>query len=280
MISGTIFHLTRIPLTVWFEVIWQFTTPKSGVSAAHLHRVLPIGSYQTAWTILGKLRQVMDQDQKAPLVGTVEIDEAFFGGPRPGVRGRGAAGKVLIAGAVEITTSGWGRTRLQVIPDAKTATLQNFVQATVSPGAHVITDGLGSYPTALGRYEHHPINISATRRPAHESLPAVHRVFSLAQRMIEGTYQGAGTAEHLQEYLDEFVFRFNRRKSHHRGLLFLRLLQAAVSSQPVTYRQLVRVPRNKPVPPPGVHGPRSQPGSLAVPPEVRPWRNAPLDPPW
>lgn len=280
VISGTIFHLTRTPLTVWFEAIWHVTTPKSGVNASHLHRVLPIHSYQTVWTMLGKLRQLMDQAEKAPLVGRVEVDEAFLGGPRQGVRGRGALGKALVAGAVEITPGGWGRARLRVIPDAKATTLRTFVQSIVSPGAEVVTDGLVSYPPALTEYAHEPINISATGRPAHEALPAVHRVFSLAKRMIEGTYQGAGTPEHLQEYLDEFVFRFNRRKSRHRGMVFLRLLQAAVTSGPVTYRQLVKVPREKPTCPPGVTGPRRRPGSLAVPPGQRPWRNAPSDLLW
>lgn len=280
VISGTIFHLTRTPLTVWFEAVWHFTTPKSGVNAAHLHRVLPIHSYQTAWTMLSKLRQVMDQTERSPLVGRVEVDETFLGGPRPGIRGRGALGKVLVAGAVEITTGGWGRTRVQVIEDTKTATLKEFVRATISAGAEVVTDGLGSYPPALEGYEHEPINISATGRPAHQSLPAVHRMFSLAKRMIEGTYQGAGTPEHVQEYLDEFVFRFNRRNSHHRGLLFLRLLQASVSGEPVPYRQLVKVPKQKPVSPPGVTGPRQRPGTLAVPPQLRPWRDAPSDLLW
>lgn len=270
--SGTVFHRTRTPLTVWFEAVWLVTASKSGVSASHLHRVLPISSYQTAWTILGKLRQVMTTAESEPLTGRVEVDETFFGGPRSGVRGRGAAGKSLVAGAIEITDRGWGRARLSVIPDASADTLQTFVQSNVDAGSTVVTDAWRSYPRALGGYTHVPFNVSASGRPAHESLPAVHRLFALVKRTLEGTYHGSGRGEHLPEYLDEFVFRFNRRHAHHRGLVFMRLLQRAVTGAPVTYRDLVRVPRAKAVRPPGVTGPRSRPGSLEVESRPRPWR--------
>lgn len=270
--SGTIFDKTRIPLTVWFETIWLVTVSKMGVSAAHLHRVLPISSYQTAWTMLAKLRQVMSPMGSAPLTGRVEVDETFLGGPRAGTVGRGALGKTLVAGAIEITDRGWGRARLAVIPDASAPTLRSFAHQTIAAGSTVITDGWRSYPPALDQYAHLPINISATRRPAHESLPAVHRLFALVKRSLEGTYQGAGSVEHLPEYLDEFVFRFNRRRSRHRGLVFYRLLQRAVVRQPVAYNDLVRVPRPKMIPSKGVPGPRSQPRSLELGTETRPWR--------
>ncbi|MFT4136624.1 IS1595 family transposase [Microbacterium sp.] len=270
--SGTIFDRTRTPLTVWFEAAWLMTTDKGGVSAAHLQRVLPISSYQTAWTILAKYRSVMTQTSGGLLEGVVEIDEAFFGGPRPGSPGRGAKGKTLVAGAIETGGSGWGRARLAVIPDASATSLETFTQAHVATGATIVTDGWPSYPPALTGYVHEPINISATGRPAHESLPAVHRVFALAKRMIEGTYQGAGTAEHLQEYLDEFVFRFNRRHSRKRGLVFMRLLQRSVHADPMTYQNLVRVPVAKPVKPTGLSGPRSRPGTLDTTHEHLPWR--------
>lgn len=275
--SGTLFHRARTPLTVWFEAVWLVTASKSGVSASHLHRVLPISSYQTAWTMLGKLRQVMSTADSAPLTGRVEVDETFIGGPRPGARGRGALGKVLVAGAIEITERGWGRARLAVIADASAASLKTFVQANVEPGSVVVTDAWRSYPSALEGYTHVPFNVSVSGRPAHESLPAVHRLFALVKRMIEGTYQGSGSTEHLPEYLDEFVFRFNRRRSRHRGLVFMRLLQRAMTGGPVTYRDLVHVPRAKAVPPPGVTGPRSRPGSLEVEPHSRPWRYRPSD---
>lgn len=271
--SGTIFDKTRTPLTVWFEAVWLVTASKSGVSASHLHRVLPISSYQTAWAMLGRLRQVMSTAESAPLTGTVEVDETFIGGPRPGVAGRGARGKTLVAGAIELTEHRWGRARLAVIPDASAESLKSFVENNVEPGSTVITDGWTAYPPALHGYVHEPFNVSASGRPAHESLPAVHRLFAQVKRTLDGTYQGAGTVEHQDEYLDEFIFRFNRRHSRHRGLVFMRLLQRAIAGAPVTYRDLVRTSRTKAVPPPGVAGPRSKPGSLDIESGSRPWRD-------
>lgn len=157
--------------------------------------------------MLAKLRQVMLPAGSSLLTGRVEVDETFIGGPRAGMTG----------------TVHWARRWW----------------------APVITDGCRSYPPALDRYSHQPINISVTHRPAHEALPAAHRLFVLVKRSLEGTYQGAGSVEHLPEYLNEFVFRFNRRHSRHRGLVFFRLLQRDVTSQPVAYNDLVRVPRPK-----------------------------------
>jgi hypothetical protein len=136
----------------------------------------------------------------------------------------------------------------------------------------VATDAWSSYPSALAGYRHDQLNVSKSDKPAHESLPAVHRLFTLVKRFVEGTYQGSGAAEHLQEYLDEFIFRFNRRASRYRGLVFLRLLQRAVGTGPVPYRDLVRVGRPKTVPAKGVAGPRVQPGSLEIVAVDRPWR--------
>lgn len=273
--SGTIFDKTRVPLTVWFEVVWLVTSSKTGVPAAHLHRVLPIASYQTAWAMLARLRQVMTSAEGALLSGRVEVDETFIGGPRPGVRGRGARGKTLVAGAIEINDTGWGRARMAVIDDATTASLKAFAAKTIAPESIVVTDGLNSYPSALQGYEHQAISVAASGRPAHESLPAVHRLFSLAKRTLEGTYQGAGTAGHLPEYLDEFIFRFNRRNSRHRGLVFLRLLQRSVDAPPVTYRDLVRDSQPKKTRPQGRTGPCSKPGSLDQAISPRPWRRSP-----
>lgn len=270
--SGTIFHRSRIPLTVWFEAAWLLTTNKAGVSAAYLHQVLPISSYQSAWTMLAKLRSVMGTTGSRKLSGTVEVDEMFIGGPRAGVRGRGAADKTLVAGAIEITEYGWGRARLAIIDDATAPTLKSFIQANIEPGSTVITDGLSSYPSALTGYDHQPVNVAASGRPAHELLPAVHRLFAQAKRMIEGTYQGSGSVGHRGEYLDEFIFRFNRRTSTHRGMVFYRLLQRAVAAEPVTYKDLVRDSKPKSLPPKGVPGPRAQPGSLEQVPLDRPWR--------
>lgn len=214
----------------------------------------------------------MDTSHSQPLTGRVEVDETFFGGPRPGKTGRGAAGKTLVAGAVEITERGWGRVRLAVIPDASASSLQAFVNANIAADATVVTDAWTAYPPALIDHHHEPLNVSASGRPAHESLPAVHRLFSLVKRELDGTYQGAGTAEHLAAYLDEFVFRFNRRHSRHRGLVFMRVLQRAIAADPTQYHALIRQQRPKPVPPAGIQGPRSQPGSLEGREPIYPWR--------
>lgn len=271
--SGTVLHRTRIPLTVWFEAAWLITASKTGVSAAHLHRVLPVSSYQSTWTLLSKFRQVMTTAESRKLEGRVEVDETFFGGPRPGVKGRGALGKTLVAGAV--SDHGWGRARLAVISDASKDSLQSFVRANIGAGAAVVTDGWPSYPPALTGYKHSPVNVSASKRPAHESLPAVHRLFAQVKRTLEGTYQGSASVEHLQEYLDEFVFRFNRCHAKHRGLVFLRLLARAVHAPPTTYKNLVKVQRAKSKPATGHTGPRTRPGTLEVTEVGYPWRTEP-----
>ncbi|MDN6554893.1 MAG: IS1595 family transposase [Bifidobacterium mongoliense] len=270
--AGTIFDKTRVPLTTWFEAIWLFTSSKAGVSAATLHRVLPISSYQTVWTMLGKLRAVLSQTDLEPLTGRVEVDETFIGGVTPGKAGRGAAGMGLGAGAVEFTENGGGRARMAIIADASAASLRGFITANIAPGSTIVSDAWKGYPPAMDGYDHEPLNVAASGGPAHESLPAIHRIFSLVKRLLEGTYQGGGSREHLQEYLDEYVFRFNRRHTRNRGLVFMRLLQRAVASGPVTYRALVRISRPKAIHPTGVQAEtRRRPGTLDV---------EPIDPPW
>jgi len=270
--SGTIFADTRTPLTVWFEAAWLMTVPKNGVSAMTLSRVLPIGSYQTAWTMLGKLRAAMSSVDKAKLSGVVEVDEWFHGGVVRG--GNGLDGKHLVAAAVERRPRGrgYGRVRLGIIPNRSGWELRRFIRATVEPGTLVITDGLSAYSRALAGYKHQICNESAPDAdPAHESLPGVHRVFSLAERWLLGTHQGGVQPEHLQEYLDEFAFRWNRRNTRHRGMVFYRLLQHAVGATPITYDKLAKIhaiPAATPSPP----GQRHLPGTLEATNSHRPWR--------
>lgn len=274
--TGTIFHGTRTPLTVWFEAVWHATSGKNGVSAKTLHRLLGFGSYQTAWTMLHRFRAAMVRPGRDHLVGTVEVDETFIGGVRPGKRGRGAAGKVLVAVAVEILKpKGFGRCRLRVIPNAQGASLRAFLLEAIEPGSVLVTDGLQSYMTAVADdYVHEPVILARSGEPAHVALAGVHRVAGLLKRWLLGTHQGAVEVDHLQGYLDEFAFRFNRRRSEFRGLLFRRLLEQAVQVGPVTYRSLVVNPtpkREKPKPP-AEH--RVGPASLAIAPEIiRPWLN-------
>jgi transposase-like protein len=255
--------------------VWFLTSQKDGVSALGLKRVLGIGSYETAWTMLHRLRMAMVRPGREKLSGDVEVDETAIGGVKPGKRGRGAAGKTLVAVAVERKSPrGFGRCRLQVIPDATAATLQRFLAENVETGAVIISDGLKSYPIAIGSdYVHQPVTIAGSGLPAHVPLPGVHRIASLVKRWLLSTHQGAVEGDHLQAYLDEFCFRFNRRSSRQRGLLFYRLLDQAVCTDPVRYDDLVVAPgpskRTSPVPP---RTKRVAVESLAGPRLQRPWR--------
>jgi len=214
--------------------------PEAGVSALGLQRVLGLGSYRTAWTWLHKLRRAMVRPGRELLDGAVEVDETLVGGVKPGKRGRGAEGKVLVVIAVERREGGPGRVRMRRIPDASADTLTEFVLEHVARGAEVHTDGWGGY-NDIGRYRfgHYVTNLSASSDPAHVVMPEVHRVASLLKRWLLGTHQGAVSHDQLDYYLDEFTFRFNRRGSRHRGLLFYRLLEGAMATEPHPYKALI-----------------------------------------
>lgn len=276
--AGTIFHHTKTPLTVWFATAWHMAAPKNGVSAKTLYRLLGFGSYQTAWAMLHRFRSAISHAEHDRLSGDVEVDETMIGGVRPGKRGRGAAGKALVAVAVEqMQPKGFGRCRIQVIPNAETGALRSFLLAHVEPGSTIHTDGLASYPGAAGtEYDHQSTSIKSSGKDAHEVLPGVHRVAALVKRWLMGTHQGSMGADHLQAYLNEFAFRFNRRGSRARGMLFYRLLQQSVAMHPMSFRDLVANPKprkagqDRPVPP-GVR--RTAPSSLHVPTPSNPWRS-------
>jgi len=260
--AGTIFDKTRTPLTVWFATAWRMVEGKAGVSATQVRREMELGSYQTAWVMLHRYRSVMARPGRDRLRGDVEVDESFLGGPEPGVSGRGALGKVLLAGAVELDQDRFGRARLGVIPDASAVSLSAFLDANVEPGSRVITDGWSAYPAATrDRYEHTGNSAADSGLAAHEALPTVHRVFSLMKGWLMGTMQGSVSPEHLQAYCDEWVFRFNRRNARSRGLLFHTLLRQAVEGQPVSYRSLRKAGRTRPAPQPA-RGARRLPPSL------------------
>jgi transposase-like protein len=233
--AGTLFQDTRKPLRVWFRALWQVTNPKGGTSALGLQRTLGLGSYPTAWLWLHKMRRAMVRAHRAQLTGRVEVDETFVGGEAIGNRGRSGAGKRLVAIAVEENGPRLGRIRMHFIPDASKASLHAFVRQTIAPGSLVHTDGWDSYKglAQLG-YKH---QISALKgrgkSAATQLLPRVHLVASLLKRWLLGTLQGSVSPQHLAFYLDEFTFRFNRRSSKSRGLLFYRLLQQAVAVDPI-----------------------------------------------
>jgi len=238
--AGTIFDKTRTPMTTWFAAVWYVTNQKNGVSALGLQRVLGLGSYETAWTMLHKLRRAMVRPDRDRLSGIVEVDETYVGGDEPGVRGRETHTKTPVAIAAEENGQGIGRIRLARIADVSADSLSPFVVEMIERGSVVHTDGWGGYIQVkdLG-YEHKVTNISRSGKQAHETMPRVHRVASLLKRWLLGTHQGAVSPEHLDYYLDEFTFRFNRRNSTRRGLLFYRLLEQAVETAPAPYERLV-----------------------------------------
>ena len=233
--AGTILEKTRTPLTTWFEAAWHLTTAKNGLSAKTLERTLGT-SYRTAWAILQRYRVAMVRSERERFFGVVEVDEALVGGVvQGGKRGRGAS-KSIVAIAVEIKEpKGFGRIRMRHIPEASFAHLQPFIRDVVEKGATVRTDGWKGY-NGLSKYNyiHERTILSSSDDPAHVSMPGVHRVASLLKRWILGTHQGSFVPAHLQSYLEEFTFRFNRRNSRSRGLVFRRLMEQAVVTPPVT----------------------------------------------
>ncbi len=239
--SGTVFAGTRTPLTQWFAAAWHVCATKNGASALGLQKLLGLGSYETAWTWLHKLRRAMVVPGRDLLTGDVEVDETYVGGEEPGLRGGRARGKkVLVVIAVECRGEGAGRIRLGPVPNASAASLRTFIEASVAPGSVLCTDAWKGYAGIdKAGYGHKPVSIRASTANASQLLPRVHRVASLLKRWLLATHQGAVEPGQLDYYLDEFTFRFNRRDSHARGLLFYRLLHQAVRTEPRPYRQLV-----------------------------------------
>lgn len=239
--AGTVFQDTRTPLPTWFRAMWWVTSQKSGASALGLQQVLGLGSYETAWTWLHKLRRAMVRPGRDQLTGTVEIDETLLGGVEPWARGRQTAKKAMIAVAAEARGAGIGRIRLGRIPNATAESLQAFVQEAVAPGSLLHTDGLLSYDRLEKYgYRHRITFVKGRDASGAAALRRVHRVVALLKRWLLGTHQGAVSRAHLDYYLDEFTFRFNRRTSRHRGKLFYRLVQQAVAVHPAPYASLVR----------------------------------------
>jgi transposase-like protein len=239
--AGTIFQDTRKPLTLWFRAVWWVTSQKNGASAMGLQRVLGLKSYKTAWTWLHKLRRAMVRPDRDRLTGRVEVDETYLGGLEEGVRGRQTERKALIIVAAQEDGPGIGRIRMRRIVDASAASLMPFIQVSVEAGSVVHTDGwLGYEPLGSKGYDHEVTFLRGKKETPSELMPRVHRVISLLKRWLMGTHQGAVSLEHLDYYLDEFTFRFNRRKSRSRGKLFFRLLQQAVAIDPVPYKSMVK----------------------------------------
>lgn len=237
--AGTIFQDTRLPLTLWFRAIWQLTSQKNGASALGVQRVLGLGSYKTAWAWLHKLRRAMVRPGRDRLSGSVEVDETYWGSEEEGVIGRRTHTKALVIVAAQAEGVGIGRIRMRRIPNLTKVTLQRFIAEAIEPGSRVRTDGLASY-AGLSGYQHDPVVVTGSGQTGSELLPRVHQVVSLVKRWLLGTYQGAVGQDHLDYYLDEFTFRFNRRGSASRGKLFFRLVQQAVQVEPAPFKTLIR----------------------------------------
>lgn len=238
--AGTLLEKTRTPLTTWFEAAWHVTTTKNGFSAKSLERTLGV-RYRVAWTMLQRFRVVMVRAEREPLSGSVEVDEALVGGvEHDGKPGRGTR-KCVVAIAVEVKQPmGFGRVRMRHVTDASAASLRLFVCAMVAPGATVHTDGWSGYNwLAQSPYSHQRTVMSASEDPAHVAMPGVHRIASLLKRWILGTHQGSVSDEHLQAYLEEFTFRFNRRTSRSRGLVFRRLLEQVATTAHISEADLI-----------------------------------------
>lgn len=254
--AATIFEKTRTPLRSWFAAVWYVTNQKHGVSALGLQRVLGLGSYQTAWAMLHRLRRAMIRPGRERLSGIVEVDETYVGGRDAGLgKARRAMRTTLTAAPLESKKSivvvavevlepkGFGRVRLGRVRAASEDQVLPFVLESIEPGSTIHTDGSWVYRSLPDHgYVRDKTVILGSDDPAHVSLPAVHRVAALLKRWLLGTHQGSVLPHQLDYYLDEFTFRFNRRTSRSRGLLFYRLLEQAVATEPVTYRAIATAP--------------------------------------
>lgn len=247
--AGTIFDKTRTPLRVWFAAAWYITSQKQGVSALGLQRVLGLSSYETAWAMLHRFRRAMVRPGRDLLTGTVEVDESFLalrrrrGKPskkRSSNKAHGTEHLVAVAIAVEILQpKGFGRIRVRRVNEPTIDTLEPFIHDNIEPVASVRTDGSAIYRRLPRDGIRHERRVQAgSGQPAHATLPGVHRVASLLKRWLLGTHHGAVDPKHVDYYLDEFVFRFNRRSSRSRGMLFYRLIQQAAMAAPVTYSHI------------------------------------------
>lgn len=230
--AGTIFHRSHTPISTWFAAAWFVTSSKNGVSAANLQQQLGFGSYETAWAWLHKLRRAMVRPDRDLLSGIVELDETFIGGVSVGKPGA-STDKVPVQIAVEVTeTRKLGRVRFAIAERPGTRQLVDFGCEVIEPGSTVRTDGLRTLRQLgdLG-YTHEYVN-GYNAEDRDQVLPGAHLVASLLKRWLTGTLHYSVSDKHLAYYLDEYAFRFNRRRSTARGMLFYRLLQQAVATDP------------------------------------------------
>jgi hypothetical protein len=233
--AGTVMHGTRTSLRLWFWAAYLVATHHPGISAKQLQRQLGLSRYETAWLILQKLRRAMVAPEREPLRGEVEVDECFLGGLEEGQEGGRQRGKKALCGvAVEVRGHGSGRLRLAVLPDASGRSLGAFVKRTTAAGAIVHSDGWPGY-NGLKRLGYDHRRRSQRAEPGERLLPRAHRAVSNLKAWMHGTHRGVGDP-HLQVYLDEYVFRHNRRRSPMAA--FQTLLGLGAQHPPTTYTQI------------------------------------------
>lgn len=236
--AGTVMHNTQTPLRLWFWAAYLVATHHPGISAVQLQRQLGIARHERAWMLLHKLRRAMVVPEREPLKREVEVDEFFLGGYEEGLRGGRARGKKALCGvAVEVRGRGSGRVRLAVLADASAESLGSFLKATTEAGAIVNTDGWRGYDGLAGLgYEHRPLRQNAAPVGEEPYLPRAHRAISNLKAWLHGTHRRA-SPEHLPAYLNEYVFRHNRRRSPHAA--FQTLLGLSTRHKPSSYRQII-----------------------------------------
>ena len=234
--AGTLLHRTHVPLRLWFAAAYLVATHTPGFSAVQLQRQLGLSRYETAWAMLHKLRRAMLRPERDRLSGVVEVDEAYVGGVEAGRSSgrRRDSRKSIVVAAVEVRGRGSGRIRLAVVEDLSAAALVPFVEAAVAPGSAVLTDGWQGYAPLRRGYDHQPSTVGDPKN-ASVLLPRVHRTFSNLKTWLKGTHHGV-SAKHLPYYLDEFVFRFNRRRTPMAA--FQSLLSLSSRHAPITHKML------------------------------------------
>ena len=239
--AGTVLHKTHTALHLWFWAAYLVTTGTPGISARQLQRQLGLTRYETAWTMLHKLRRTMVNPERTLLTGEVEVDECEVGGREIGRRGGGnlTAKATQVVVALEVRGQGSRRVRMKIIPNASGDTLSAFVKDTVTPGAIVHTDGwMGYAPLTKNGYDHRPRSQRAAKKTGDPDpvLPRVHRAISNFKSWLRGTHRSVSN-DHLQVYFDEFTFRYNRRGTPMAA--FQSLLGLGTQQALTTYRQIV-----------------------------------------
>ena len=231
--SGTVLEKTKKPFKVWFRAVFEIASRKNGISAKELQRIMGFGSYKTAWSWLHKIRASLMQPDAKPLDQAVEIDEAYVGSKR--------LGKALVLVAVEHG----GRVRLALAENNDEATIKRFADAYIAGSADITTDGHAGYNShSLGERRHEPKVQTPAEKRENDAMQQAHWVVSLLKRWLLGTHGGAVKTRHLQSYLDEFQFRYNRRKTNGAARLTARAIERLVAEPVRTMKQIIKEPRS------------------------------------